>query len=708
MAPKPGTQMEPWTTMETAYLIYWIDKWREDGDNFEKSIVEKLNLIRSVKKRGKRTARSTITFQRILDKLRWCCSTAPALPDRKKLVLNDLLTQGTSYFPRRWMSKELFDAVNEYRHTNGLGKLSSEFLREGDRQDPVVVDHDDDSRTSGQKKLLTFKGIKYPPGWPAKPIQAPPQSVAHKSCSAKHRKKRIRSGFQQTERISGDHRPGAPSQSIQTLSISEEEYFSFSCSETIPLGQCDQGCSQNIKESANGPEKLDARGPKRQAIDDSDIFPSSDTDNVIPINRSKRSARYNQGQRGSSQLSKSHRQREDFKKENERLRGEIRKLRIEKEEEVGKLENQIRLLSNLLRSKEKEARNEIQRKLSIKRTIEWEPDEGVNKILRDFMARDRNADHLRDKVMAVYGSLGAKSLPDPSEMDVRDKWEDVRERIKTTFRVRDVPNRNSLPREMPNALWSDVGFLFHDELKTSKVIFERLAKRTKHWCLLRSLVGTQLCSRVFQSSFPISCEDNSRKLETLYSLIALEGGLAKVRTLDVTIHKLIMDEEQFREGVLPNKAREETTLLSRCLASFLDSGGSVEPEDFLSTGNDDDTKTGSSWLQECFERAFKLKTDLLMSSLGYEVKCFKVGVSFDSTYMEAEDESGCSRTVSPLSWMKVKLCLFPALIQYEPKKLSATEDDLTSALVSQKTLFPSPDVGKDNENVIKKAIVLVE
>jgi hypothetical protein len=107
--------------------------------------------------------------------------------------------------------------------------------------------------------------------------------------------------------------------------------------------------------------------------------------------------------------------------------------------------------------------------------------------------------------------------------------------------------------------------------------------------------------------------------------------------------------------------------LSELLAPFFPRGTPNTLSDGFPTWgqNEEEAKASQSLCQHFFERALRLKVNILLTGKRYEMRTFAAGTKFNSAEMRAETRKGGPISISNRKNAgPVKLCLFPALYSY--------------------------------------------
>ncbi|OCK74688.1 hypothetical protein K432DRAFT_447156 [Lepidopterella palustris CBS 459.81] len=234
--------------------------------------------------------------------------------------------------------------------------------------------------------------------------------------------------------------------------------------------------------------------------------------------------------------------------------------------------------------------------------------------------------------------------------------------------------------------------------------------------VLRALVAAVLREWVFESDFH-NFDDQESEVLAIYRKILLgqQDGPRLVRSFDfVAIESLFM-EQYFQEHILVDRAEELTAKFIELLAPF-----------FPRTTPDSLADGIAAWAQnkediavrckELFQKALKLKTDLMLTTQRYEMRTFEPGTPFNPASMVVETKEGAEiRGISKKRPKKVKLCLFPALYSYPAETLTgayqANVDRFNvSRLVVQCRNFlrSEDDRGQEEGVILRKAVVLLE
>ncbi len=173
--------------------------------------------------------------------------------------------------------------------------------------------------------------------------------------------------------------------------------------------------------------------------------------------------------------------------------------------------------------------------------------------------------------------------------------------------------------------------------------------------------------------------------------------------------------QYFQEHILVDKTNELTVRFLELLAPFFPRATPDSLADGITTW--DQTKEDIAMrCKELFQKALKLKTDLMLTTHQYEMRTFEPGTPFNPASMVAETKEGAElRGLSKKSPRKVKLCLFPALYSYPAETLpEANQTDVerlnVSRLVVQCRNFLrlGDDRGQEEGMILRKAVVLLQ
>ncbi|KAF2116329.1 hypothetical protein BDV96DRAFT_645659 [Lophiotrema nucula] len=107
--------------------------------------------------------------------------------------------------------------------------------------------------------------------------------------------------------------------------------------------------------------------------------------------------------------------------------------------------------------------------------------------------------------------------------------------------------------------------------------------------------------------------------------------------------------------------------------------------------------------------ALRLAFDLLMSDKTYAIAFCHPGLIFNPETMIAEDIDGFALSGTGCNGKRVRLCMFPAIFQFD-RVANYAADDITPALLCNKTFFHVPNEAalRSTGQVLYKARVLVE
>ncbi len=140
------------------------------------------------------------------------------------------------------------------------------------------------------------------------------------------------------------------------------------------------------------------------------------------------------------------------------------------------------------------------------------------------------------------------------------------------------------------------------------------------------------------------------------------------------------------------------------LTEQLVQGYSIAKSAFPSAPGIDCLSDPEAWVQG----ALKLKLKLMIARRDYRIHNCLPGTSFDSTWMRAEDIDGRAISDSKANSKKVIICLFPALVEQDPRALEKGID-VSECLMKNKNFFPTWQEREalDPKQVICKAVVLI-
>jgi hypothetical protein len=171
----------------------------------------------------------------------------------------------------------------------------------------------------------------------------------------------------------------------------------------------------------------------------------------------------------------------------------------------------------------------------------------------------------------------------------------------------------------------------------------------------------------------------------------------------------------FQEHILVDKTNELTVRFLELLAPFFSRTTPDSLADGITTWDQTKENTTARF-KELFQKALKLKTDLMLTTDRYEMRTFEPGTPFNPASMVAETKEGAEiRGLGKKSSRKVKLCLFPALYSYPAETLpGAYQADVerfdVSRIVVQCRNFLrlGDDRGQEEGMILRKAVVLLE
>ncbi|KAF2502415.1 hypothetical protein BU16DRAFT_8100 [Lophium mytilinum] len=235
--------------------------------------------------------------------------------------------------------------------------------------------------------------------------------------------------------------------------------------------------------------------------------------------------------------------------------------------------------------------------------------------------------------------------------------------------------------------------------------------------VLRALTATIFREWVFESDF-YNLDDQESELLAMYrnKLLGQKDGPRLVRNLDFAATESLLTAQYFQEHVLVDKTTELTARFQELLAPFFPRTTPDSPADGMATWDQKDEEGIDLGCEELFQKALKLKTDLILTTHRYEMKTFEPGTPFNPANMIAETKEGAEiRGMSKKSHRKVRLCLFPALYSYPAETLAAADQadvkrlDVSRIVVQCRNfLRPGHDRGQEEGTILGKAVVLLE
>jgi hypothetical protein len=169
-------------------------------------------------------------------------------------------------------------------------------------------------------------------------------------------------------------------------------------------------------------------------------------------------------------------------------------------------------------------------------------------------------------------------------------------------------------------------------------------------------------------------------------------GIEAVRNTDMRATKMFIANKAFQEDIIPREATVMSSHVGQLLQKQLNSQTDLS--------NDD------SFYQVC-KKFIHFRLKLMISTVDYGFVYCQPGAQYDSTWMEAEDEDGRPLKADVCNAKKIRLCLFPGVVQHQ-KDLDP--DDITAVFACNKRFSFGLNVGEviDPEAILSKAVVLME
>ncbi|KAF2853308.1 hypothetical protein T440DRAFT_549042 [Plenodomus tracheiphilus IPT5] len=208
----------------------------------------------------------------------------------------------------------------------------------------------------------------------------------------------------------------------------------------------------------------------------------------------------------------------------------------------------------------------------------------------------------------------------------------------------------------------------------------------------QALTSALFCRWVFATPDGM-CEGQHHELQLMqYRTVMLSDGLSDVQRLDKIAFSSFFADKNF-----------QTTTLRTVTEKFLKRFDMIKQVCPAAPGIES-VRGSSDWA----EGLLKLKQRLMISPHDYRVHFCHPGVPFDATWMVAEDYQGEPVHPDEIGSMKVRICLFPALVEQDPKDFEASQT-LEDALIKNKNFLPSWQDRKafDAKRVVGKATVFV-
>ncbi|CBY00363.1 predicted protein [Plenodomus lingam JN3] len=210
---------------------------------------------------------------------------------------------------------------------------------------------------------------------------------------------------------------------------------------------------------------------------------------------------------------------------------------------------------------------------------------------------------------------------------------------------------------------------------------------------MRALMSALFCRWLFDTPDELCADHHSMPQLLQYQTIALSDGLPEVQRLDKVAFSAFFATEHYKTTTFP--------IVVKSFLKHFDIITKVCPG-ALGLNN---TGNPSHWAAE----VLKLKQRLMISPHDYRVYFCHPGIPFDREWMKAENLEGETLKPEEVGTRKVRLCLFPALVEQDAEEFDEGQR-MEDALFKNKKFLPSwEDRSKfDVKRVRGKAAVLVE
>lgn len=107
-------------------------------------------------------------------------------------------------------------------------------------------------------------------------------------------------------------------------------------------------------------------------------------------------------------------------------------------------------------------------------------------------------------------------------------------------------------------------------------------------------------------------------------------------------------------------------------------------------------------IEKCAQDLIKLKFDLLIASRRYVIQWASANAQFDERTMISEPRQDTA------AGLKVKLCVFPGLVECDFVKVERSSEDFELVLLCNRSFFSREDERLQGEIVVAKSVVLVQ
>lgn len=315
----------------------------------------------------------------------------------------------------------------------------------------------------------------------------------------------------------------------------------------------------------------------------------------------------------------------------------------------------------------------------------------------------------------------AQSEPSPhiSHADIAETMGHIEDRAKAWSYKSNIAFPNSLIDSGVDPKTADIlrqSLSFLPEIAPIEEQIVQFANDVGARNVLRAFTTAVLREWIFESDFH-NFDDQESELLAMYrkKLLGQKDGPSLVRSLDFVAIESLFAGQYFQEHILADKTDELTVRFLELLAPFFPRATPDSLVDGIATWDQTEENIAVR-CKELFQKALKLKTDLMLTTHRYEMRTFEPGTPFNPASMVAETKEGAEiRGLGKKSSRKVKLCLFPALYSYPAETLpEAYQADAerfnVSRLVVQCRNFLRPGDGRGQEEgmILRKAAVLLE
>jgi hypothetical protein len=356
------------------------------------------------------------------------------------------------------------------------------------------------------------------------------------------------------------------------------------------------------------------------------------------------------------------------------------------------------------------------------RTIGHEPGSTFQRILQDICQVNKSRESyekiLRDLIGQRNFGITSTFPPQPAVNNIKTTWYSVRDTIKDAMQFRNTHVTERMIVVSAAFLSTQLDVLVGGTSIWPRDFFgwiKQVDKPLGDPVTAQAIMGIVLCCLLFYGPEPMCPEVRwsiatkiyemrsvlgisfTLKHPMIFWLTSLVGEIEEVRQLDRIATQCWFKDPHFQDVVLP----ERTSTILKCIRACWDAISSqVKP-----TRSDAEVV---SILEEAIQPILELKQALMVSSYEYRIRFIPPESLFDSTWMEAEDKDGQHIEPAHCFGKKILVCVFPALVQYQTRKLPS-DAGVSAALAQNKRFFPTREevAAFGAEDIIAKAFVVL-